>query len=227
MEIEHSEEEDSITYKIIMIGDSTVGKTCLFRKLTTGVYSDKNITSIGIDRKTFPLKVKINENGEEKEKNFLIQLWDTAGQERFRAITKGYIKDSQGLLLMYDITNKDSFDNIEKWITSIKDLIGKDEDKESEEKFLIFLMGNKKDLEEEGLRTVSEELAEEKCKNFNIIWGGECSAKNNTMEEIKEKFKFLTKEMFNYVGYYEPRKTIKVTKETKKTNENEKSKCSC
>ena len=227
MEIPQSEEEDSITYKIIMIGDSTVGKTCLFRKLTTGVYSDKNITSIGIDRKTFPLNVKIIENEEEKDRNFSIQLWDTAGQERFRAITKGYIKDSQGLLLMYDITNKDSFDNIEKWITSIQDLIGKDDDKENDEKFLIFLIGNKKDLEEEGLRAVSEELAEKRCKSLNIIWGGECSAKKNTMEEIKEKFKFITKEIFNYVGDYEVRKTIKVTKETKKTNENEKSKCQC
>ena len=155
MEIPRSEEEDSITYKIIMIGDSTVGKTCLFRKLTTGVYSDKNITSIGIDRKTFPLNVKIIENEEEKDRNFSIQLWDTAGQERFRAITKGYIKDSQGLLLMYDITNKDSFDNIEKWITSIQDLFGKDDDKENDEKFLIFLIGNKKDLEEEGIMVMN------------------------------------------------------------------------
>ena len=65
----------------------------------------------------------------------MIQLWDTAGQERFRAITKGYIKDSQGLLLMYDTTNKDSLDNIERWIISIKDLFGKDENNKNEKNF--------------------------------------------------------------------------------------------
>ena len=109
MDTSQSEEGDALTYKIILIGDSSVGKTCLFKKLTTGKYSDKNISTIGIDRKSFSLKVKIVENNEEIEKNFIIQLWDTAGQERFRAVTKGYYKDSQGLLLMYDITNKESF----------------------------------------------------------------------------------------------------------------------
>ena len=59
-----SEESDSITYKIILIGNSSVGKTCLFKKLTTGKYSEKNISTIGIDRKSFPLKVKVEEKGE-------------------------------------------------------------------------------------------------------------------------------------------------------------------
>ena len=124
-----SETDETITYKIILIGDSSVGKTCLFKKLTTGVYSDKNISTIGIDRKSISLKIKVVENGVELEKTFVIQIWDTAGQERFRSITKGYFQDSQGLLLLYDITNKDTFDNLDKWISSVKDSLG-DDDKE-------------------------------------------------------------------------------------------------
>ena len=139
-----SETDETITYKIILIGDSSVGKTCLFKKLTTGVYSDKNISTIGIDRKSISLKIKVTENGVELEKTFVIQIWDTAGQERFRSITKGYFQDSQGLLLLYDITNKDTFDNLDKWISSVKDSLG-DDDKEKD-KYIIILLGNKLDL---------------------------------------------------------------------------------
>ena len=222
MEVSNSEETDATTYKIMIIGDSSVGKTCLFKKLTTGKYSDKNISTIGIDRKTLSLKIKVNENDEEVEKNFLIQLWDTAGQERFRSITKGYYKDSQGLLLMYDITNQETFDNVEKWIENIKDSLGED-DKENDNnnKYIIILLGNKLDLAENGARKVATELAEEKCKQFNIIWGGECSAKDSTMEDLKEKFETYTREIYNIIGSNVGRNTIKVVNENKK----EKSKC--
>ena len=220
MEVSNSEEADATTYKIMIIGDSSVGKTCLFKKLTTGKYSDKNISTIGIDRKTLSLKIKINENGEEIEKTFLIQLWDTAGQERFRSITKGYYKDSQGLLLMYDISNQETFDNVEKWIENIKDSLG-DDDKENENKYIIILLGNKLDLAENGARKVNTELAEEKCKQFNIIWGGECSAKDSTVEDLKGKFEIYTREIYNSIGSNFGRNTIKVVNENKK----EKSKC--
>ena len=222
MEVSNSEEADATTYKIMIIGDSSVGKTCLFKKLTTGKYSDKNISTIGIDRKTLSLKIKVNENDEEVEKNFLIQLWDTAGQERFRSITKGYYKDSQGLLLMYDITNQETFDNVEKWIENIKDSLGED-DKENDNnnKYIIILLGNKLDLAENGARKVATELAEEKCKQFNIIWGGECSAKDSTMEDLKEQFETYTREIYNKIGSNVGRNTIKVVNENKK----EKSKC--
>ena len=220
MEISNSEEADAITYKIMIIGDSSVGKTCLFKKLTTGKYSDKNISTIGIDRKTISLKIKINENDEEVEKNFLIQLWDTAGQERFRSITKGYYKDSQGLLLMYDITNQETFDNVEKWIENIKDSLGND-DIENENKYIVILLGNKLDLAENDGRKVDTQLAEEKCKQYNIIWGGECSAKDSTVEDLKEKFEMYTREIYNIIGSSVGRNTIKVV------NENKKEKSSC
>ena len=200
MDFSNSEESDAVTYKIILIGDSSVGKTCLFKKLTTGKYSDKNISTIGIDRKSFPLKVLVEEHGEEVEKNFIIQLWDTAGQERFRSVTKGYYKDSQGLLLIYDITNKDSFFNLDKWIHGVKDSLG-EEDTHSENKYIIILLGNKLDLAENGKRMVTTEEAEKKCKDYDIIWGGECSAKDFDIEDLKKKFENYTKIMFKKLGY--------------------------
>ena len=217
-----SEELESITYKIILSGKSSVGKTCLFKKLTTGKYSEKNISTIGIDRRSFPLKVKVEENGEEIEKNFLIQLWDTAGQERFRSITKGYYKDSHGLLLMYDITNRESFDDLYKWITGVKESLG-EEDNINENKYIIILMGNKLDLANDGARKVETSDAEKLCQDNDIIWGGECSAKDFTIEELNEKFQEYTKELFKRIGYSIARNTITANSDSK--NKKEKSKC--
>ena len=234
MDNSQSVEEDAITYKIIMIGDSTVGKTSLFRKLTKGKYSEKNISTVGIDRKSFPLKVKVNDNGEEIEKSFIIQLWDTAGQERFRAITKGYFKDSQGLLLIYDITNESSFANIDEWILSIKDSLGKDDNDNknnigNEDQYLIFLLGNKVDLDKSGYRCIPTELGEKTSKDLNIIWGGECSAKEFTVEELKKKFEFFIQELYKKIGNSVPRNSIKMSKEDEETQnkKEEKKKCHC
>ena len=222
MDFSNSEESDAVTYKIILIGDSSVGKTCLFRKLTTGKYSEKNISTIGIDRKSFSLKIKVEENDEEVEKNFIIQLWDTAGQERFRSVTKGYYKDSQGLLLMYDITNKDTFYNLDKWINGVKDSLG-DEDKNSENKYIIILLGNKLDLAESGNRMVSTEEAEQKCKDYDIIWGGECSAKDFDVDDLKKKFEIYTKILYKKLGHNATRsQTVKNIEIAEK-----KSKCFC
>ena len=216
----YSETDETITYKIILIGDSSVGKTCLFKKLTTGVYSDKNISTIGIDRKSISLKIKVTENGVELEKTFVIQIWDTAGQERFRSITKGYFQDSQGLLLLYDITNKDTFDNLDKWISSVKDSLG-DDDKE-EDKYIIILLGNKLDLAKGEYRRVTTEEAKKKCEECNIIWGGECSAKDFTVEELTNKFEAYTKEIFHKIGSNVQRDST-ATKAVK----NQKKKCAC
>ena len=224
------DELELITYKFIIIGDSTVGKTCFFKKLTTGKYSNKNISTIGIDRKTLSLKVKINENGEEKDKNFEIQIWDTAGQERFRAITKGYYKDSQGLILMYDITNQESFDNIEKWVLNVKDLLGEEENNNfgNNNKYLTILLGNKVDLSENGLRKVPTELAEKKCNELNIFWGGEISVKDFSVEELIEKFKDYTKEVYKLIGNdVAVRNTIRVVKSDQIENKTKTSKCRC
>ena len=190
-----SGQPEIISYKIILLGDSSVGKTCLFKKLTQGVYTEKIISTIGMDRKSIQFTIPIEENGTEKEKNFEVHIWDTAGEERFRTITKQYYKESQGLFLLYDLTKKDTFDNLDKWIVSVRNSLGND-------KYIIFLLGNKLDLadNEEIGRKVSTEEAINKCKEYNIIWGGECSAKDFTQEELNDKFKIFTKEIYKQVG---------------------------
>ena len=195
------EDSESIIYKIILIGDSSVGKTCLFKKITAGTFSEKVISTIGMDRKSLNFKIPIKDDqGNEKEKNFEIQLWDTAGQDRFRSITKQYFKDSQGLFLLYDITNKETFDNLDKWIYGVRENLGPE--KNNKNKYIIVLLANKLDLVNENpeMRKVEEKEAEEKCKEFDIIWGGECSAKDFTLEELEEKFKYYTKEIYNKIG---------------------------
>ena len=193
-----------ISYKIILIGDSLVGKTCLFKKLTKGTYSTKNISTIGMDQKSLNKKVMVpedpnNDASPEIEKDFTIHLWDTAGQERFRSITAGYFKQSHGLILLYDITNRASFDNLEKWILAVTNVLGKAEPNENNKKhYAVILLANKVDLEDK--RKVSYEEAEDICKQFNIYWGGECSVQEMTNEELNDKFTEIIKEIYKNIG---------------------------
>ena len=221
-----SENNESINkiihYKIILIGDSLVGKTCFFRKLTRGTYSTKNISTIGMDQKSLDKKVKVtkdpnDEFSPEVEKDFSIHLWDTAGQERFRAITAGYYKQSHGLILLYDITNRTSFDNLEKWMESVNETLG------TSNKYAVILMGNKADLEEK--RKVTYEEAEDKCKKYNIFWGGECSVQEMTLDELNEKFQNIIGEIYKVVGEIQDKKPIvkklSTHQRNKKKNNNE------
>jgi Ras-related protein Rab-1A len=188
-----NENSQKITYKMIIIGDSAVGKTCIFKKIISGTFTEKSISTIGMDRRTLSFTIK-NEEGNDVEID--VQLWDTAGQERFRSITTSYYKSSQGLLLMYDITRKETFDNLENWILSIKDSLGE------EEKYLIVLVGNKVDLANSNpeTREVTTEDAENLCKEKNIYWGGECSAKDFTENELNDIFTKYTQEIYKKVG---------------------------
>ena len=184
---------EKTTYKIILIGDSAVGKTCIFKKITTGVFNEKSISTIGMDRRTLNFTIKDSEG---RDLDVEVQLWDTAGQERFRTITNNYYKSSQGLLLIYDITKKDTFNNVENWINNVKETLGE------EDKYLIVLIGNKVDLAEANpeTREVSLDEAEEICKKDDIFWGGECSAKDFSEEKLKEIFTKYTQEIYKKVG---------------------------
>ena len=117
--------------KVLMIGDSGtysstmsfnknllkhihtpgVGKTCLVLRYTSDQFSSSFITTIGIDYKTKKLVYK--------NQNIAMQVWDTAGQERFRSITGSYIRGAHGIVLVYDVTDLKSFDNIHVWLTTI------------------------------------------------------------------------------------------------------------
>ena len=128
--------DETTEYKIILIGNSAVGKTCLFKKITTGNFANKNISTIGMDKRRLSFQI----TKENKIKNIDISLLDTAGQERFKSITKTYFKGADGIILMYDITNKDSFVQVEEWIKSIHESIGD----HNNSNYIIILLGNKK-----------------------------------------------------------------------------------
>ena len=100
---------------------------------------------------------------------------DTAGQERYKSLSKAYYKSSDAAIILYDITEKNSFNNINNWIESIKSSVNSN----NENNYTIFLMGSKLDLveSEKKERMVLEEEAIKKCDEYKIEWGGECSSK--------------------------------------------------
>jgi len=145
-----------ITFKILMIGDSNVGKSSILLKYTHDDFNNEHLTTIGLD---FHVKyLKLN------DKNIKLQLWDTAGQERFRSIITSYFRDAQGILVVYDVTNKISFENVENWIKDINDNCKNNNN--------IFLVANKIDLN----RIISEEEGNKLAQKYNLLYY-ECSAK--------------------------------------------------
>ncbi|KAF2364824.1 Small GTP-binding protein domain [Trinorchestia longiramus] len=101
------------TYKILVIGDVNVGKTCLVHRFCDERYYDTYISTVGID---FKQKI-VNLDGVPVR----LQIWDTAGEERFRTLTTAYYRGAQGIVLMYDITNTDSFDHLSYWLRNIEE----------------------------------------------------------------------------------------------------------
>ena len=187
----------SINYKFILIGNSGVGKTSIFKKLKTGEFHEKNISTIGLEKQTIDVNIEIDKDGQKQKKEFNISLFDTAGQEKFRAVTFTYYKESDGILLLYDITDRKSFDNVSIWVNSIKEAI-----EGNKSKYAIILIGNKLDLVEEELkeREVTEEEAKEACEQYKMIWGGETSTKKITMEKLNELFSDYVNKVYKKVG---------------------------
>ena len=168
--------DDEVTLKFIILGDSGVGKTNLLLRYVGESFSENYIATLGIDFKMKNIiynDVKIG-----------LQIWDTAGQERFRSITKSFLKGTDGIIFMYDISKKDSFLNLKNWIAEI------DNSKLPDVKFVI--CGNKIDLEEN--REVTEEMKKKLSKEFetDII---EISAKKGI--KIEEPFDMLINKIFN------------------------------
>ena len=158
-------DSNDLFLKIIILGSSEVGKTCILNRYFNNVFKENLLSTIGIDFQTKYFKFE--------DKKIKINYTDTAGQEKFHAISINYLKGSNGVILVFDITNKESFNLLENWMNDLRENAKLDISK--------ILIGNKLDLEEK--REVQKEEAEyfaEKigCKYF------ECSAK--TGENIKE-----------------------------------------
>jgi small GTP-binding protein len=166
---------DDCVYKILLLGDSTVGKTCFLLRYCDKRFQEAHLSTIGLD---YRLKSMTLKNG----KNIKLQIWDTAGQDRFRAITKNYYKGANGIILIYDVTNLQSYENVKNWISQIKE--------EANPNVLIYLAGNKIDVGEEE-RVVKTEEGQKIADELNLPFY-ETSAKNGVnvneiFEDILEK----------------------------------------
>ena len=211
----------NINYKFILLGNTGVGKSSIFRYLSSGCFKADTISTIGVDKKTLYYSYEIEELQKKKKikrvkKDFTISLFDTSGQERYRAITRNYYKSAEGILLLYDITNRNSFESVESWIEQIKSSIsGK-----LQSDYLIILIGNKLDLVKENIseRKVTEKEAKDICNKYDIIWGEEQSIKNIKFEELNKLFERYVKLVYNIVGdkNKKKQKEIKVDKYKKK-----------
>ena len=185
----------SIEYKFVLLGDSLVGKSSIFYRLAGKKYSEDMLSTVGTDKLTLNMnQVKIEIKEETHIKNFNITLFDTAGQERYRAITKNYFKGSHGIILIYDITSKSSFEHIVRWLESIKETLS-DWKKSG---YMIMILGNKLDLVEnnEKKRAVTFEEGKNICSKNDIYWGGECSAKTFEVSQIKEIIETFLKKVY-------------------------------
>ncbi|XP_036295658.1 ras-related protein Rab-8B isoform X2 [Pipistrellus kuhlii] len=129
-------------FKLLLIGDSGVGKTCLLFRFSEDAFNTTFISTIGIDFKIRTIELD--------GKKIKLQIWDTAGQERFRTITTAYYRGAMGIMLVYDITNEKSFDNIKNWIRNIEEHASLDVER--------MILGNKCDMNDK--RQVSKERGE-------------------------------------------------------------------
>lgn len=163
-------------FKVLLLGDSSVGKTCFLLRYSDDTFVENHISTIGLD---YRLKM-INLSD---KKIIKMQIWDTAGQDRFRAITKNYYKGAHGIILMFDVTSTVSFNNIKNWLLQIKE--------NTSDKIQIVLVGNK--IDAENRRVVSKSEAEKVAREYNLSYF-ETSAKENT--NVQETFSFLTKEIY-------------------------------
>uniref|UniRef100_A0A7S0BQM7 Uncharacterized protein n=1 Tax=Rhodosorus marinus TaxID=101924 RepID=A0A7S0BQM7_9RHOD len=166
-------------FKLLLIGDSSVGKSCLLLRFSDGSFNESQMSTIGVDFKIRTLELD--------KKTFKLQIWDTAGQERFRTIAAAYYRGAQGIIIVYDVTNKQSFENVEMWLSEVNKYGSGDVNK--------LLVGNKSDL------TSKREVETEKGKELaesNGMKFLETSAK--TAENVEEAFLTMTREVFQQIG---------------------------
>ena len=165
------------TCQILLIGDSSVGKTSLIQRYANGIFKEEYLATVGLDYYT---KQEMINN-----LNVLVKLWDTAGQERFKALTPNYFRNAEGVVLAYDVTNSESFENLKFWINSIKSNLG-----EKNIFIPIIIIGNKIDMED--MRDITKEDASKFAKENNYKYF-ETSAK--TGEGVDEAIRDLVNQV--------------------------------
>ena len=166
-------------FKVLIIGNSGVGKSCLLLRFAEDMFSDNYISTIGVDFKIRKIELE--------GKSIKLQIWDTAGQERFRTITKSYYRGSNGIVVVYDITDRESFEQITHWMNEI--------DSNASSEVCRLLVGNKADLNDK--RAVKTEEGEALARQFGIPFL-ETSAKESI--NVENMFTTMAQAMKKKVG---------------------------
>ena len=177
-EVASSDVKEDYKLKVVVVGDSGVGKTNLIKRFVTNTFSANSKATVGVE--FISKSYRIN------DQVFKIEIWDTAGQERYKSITAAYYKGAKGALIVYDTTQKTSFENIDKWMSEIKEKSSKD--------MKLMIIGNKIDLKDERQVETDEALAKAQTLDAPIM---ETSALDAT--NVKEAFYDLLKEMYKEV----------------------------
>ncbi|XP_042419246.1 ras-related protein RABA3-like [Zingiber officinale] len=180
-EKEEEEEEEVIDYvfKIVVVGDSAVGKTQLLGRFTKDEFHFDSKSTIGVEFQTRTLNLN--------RKRIKAQIWDTAGQERYRAITNAYYRGAVGAMLVYDVTRRHTFDHIAKWIEELR--------ANADNSIVVVLIGNKSDLV--GKREVSLDDAVEFAEEQGLFFS-EASALSG--ENVETAFLMLLEEIYGVVS---------------------------
>ncbi len=171
--MDNKKDENDLTIKAILIGDSNVGKTTIIGKYLDKNFSEKTLNTVGLDLKY----VKLNIN----DMKIKLQLWDTAGQERFRSMTTSYYRAVNVIIIVFDVTSQNSFDHIKEWMNNIKQF--------AKLGVMKVIVGNKIDLNDERIVTYNE--GKNFAESFNIKYF-ETSAV--TREGIVELFETICKD---------------------------------
>jgi len=158
-------------FKLVLIGDTGVGKSCILLRFADDTYTENHISTIGVDFRFRTVKVD--------KKTVKLQIWDTAGQERYRTITSAYYRGADGIVIVYDVTSEESFNHIKDWLTEVNRYAS-----ETTSKLLI---GNKIDLPD---RLITKEKAKGYADSLNIPYI-ETSAV--TSENIVNAFEEITR----------------------------------
>ena len=168
------------SYKVLLLGNSYVGKTCILLRFSEDIFKENYDVTIGLN---YRIKSMTVENNPIK-----MQIWDTSGEEKFKAIAKNFYRGAHGVLLVYDICQKNSFLDVKSWIEQIIENADNDD-------IVMILCGNKCDNEKE--RKITKEEGGNLAKNYGIPFF-ECSAKNNI--NINEIFETMAQKIFTKVG---------------------------
>ncbi|XP_030632823.1 ras-related protein Rab-43 isoform X2 [Chanos chanos] len=173
MSLLEADDSYDFVFKIVLVGDVGVGKTCVVQRFKTGIFIERQGNTIGVD---FTMKT-IDIQGKR------VKIWDTAGQERFRTITQSYYRSTNGAIITYDITKKASFLSVPKWMEDVKKYGGSN--------IVPLLVGNKSDLAE--MREVPFEDAQSMAQQLEFISAIETSAKDSS--NVDEAFNKMAAEL--------------------------------